>query len=214
MPSRIRAVDEAGRRIGRQLRHVLDDAHEARLAAGLSQQRVALAIGCSRPALSRLERSLGPTDLAELARYGAAVGLEISIRAFPAGEPIRDLGQIRLIERFFQRLHPSWRRSIEVPVGGHGQAWDAVAWKANARVAVEAITRFRDIQAQSRPILRKLALDPVDALVLLVAETVPNRRALDAAADLLSQDFPLGTRAVMAALAAGEAPAANGIVRL
>jgi transcriptional regulator with XRE-family HTH domain len=193
---------------------VLDDAHEARLAAGLSQQTVALAIGTSRQGLSRLEHAVEPIDLIELARYGAAVGLDISIRAYPAGEPIRDVGQVRLLERFFDRLHPSWRRAIEVPVGDHGQAWDAVAWKPGARVAVEALTRIRDIQAQSRPILRKLALDAVDALVLLVAETVPNRRALHAASEVLSHDFPLGTRAVMAALAVGEPPAAHGIVRM
>ena len=51
-------------------------------------------------------------------------------------------------------------------------------------------------------------------LVVVVRATHHNRTALGSAADVLATTFPLGTRATLAALAAGEDPGENGIVLL
>ena len=54
----------------------------------------------------------------------------------------------------------------------------------------------------------------MDRIVLLLADTRHNRRVLREHREALRSTFPLDTRAVMAALRAGELPSANGIVVL
>jgi hypothetical protein len=49
---------------------------------------------------------------------------------------------------------------------------------------------------------------------MLMADTTHNRDAVRAAGQTLRATFPLGTRAVMAAMAAGRAPAEDGLVLL
>jgi predicted AlkP superfamily phosphohydrolase/phosphomutase len=51
-------------------------------------------------------------------------------------------------------------------------------------------------------------------LVILLRATQHNREALASAADVLATGFPLGTRATLTALTAGEDPGDNGIVLL
>jgi hypothetical protein len=51
-------------------------------------------------------------------------------------------------------------------------------------------------------------------VVIVLAESASNRRALAEAADVIAADFPLGTRAVLRALSAGRDPGAHGIVVL
>jgi hypothetical protein len=52
----------------------------------------------------------------------------------------------------------------------------------------------------------------IGRVIVVVAATPANRRALLAAADVISTSFPLGTRAVLNALSAARDPGANGIV--
>ncbi len=92
--------------------------------------------------------------------------------------------------------------------------WDAVASKDGIAVACEAETRLHDIQAQTRRAHAKFTAGSADRLVLAVADTDHNRRVLREAREVLRGDFPLDTRAVMAALAVGRDPGANGIVVL
>jgi hypothetical protein len=51
-------------------------------------------------------------------------------------------------------------------------------------------------------------------VILLVADTVGNRRALVAHRESLRSSFQLDTRAVLAAIRAGRAPISSGIVVL
>jgi hypothetical protein len=53
----------------------------------------------------------------------------------------------------------------------------------------------------------------MDHVILLVADTIRNRRAL-ASAPAAFADLPLRTREILAALRAGREPAASGIVIL
>ena len=85
---------------------------------------------------------------------------------------------------------------------------------ANITVAVEAITRLRDAQAQLRAAALKQRDGNVPWLVLIIRATDHNRAALASAADVLATSFPLGTRATLKALSQGADPGDNGIVLL
>jgi hypothetical protein len=61
----------------------------------------------------------------------------------------------------------------------------------------------------------KLRDDPtVDHVVLLLADTPANRRAMALVRELLRSELPLDTRSVLRALEAGRSPGANGVAFL
>lgn len=61
----------------------------------------------------------------------------------------------------------------------------------------------------------KLRDDPsVDHVVLLLADTPSNRRAIALVRELLRSELPLDTRSVLGALEAGRSPGANGVAFL
>jgi predicted XRE-type DNA-binding protein len=67
--------------IGRELR-------QTRVSRGLSQSAVADATGIEQAEISRIERGFRDgVTIHSLARLAAAVGLEVSIRMYPAGQP-------------------------------------------------------------------------------------------------------------------------------
>ena len=98
------------------------------------------------------------------------------------------------------------------PTRGDLRAADAVMRRAATRIMVEAFTRFADTQAQTRAVRLKARDLGIDRVIIVVAESNANRRALASASDILAADFPLRTRSVLAALSAGRDPGANGIV--
>ena len=165
--------------------------------------------------MERLETGSRRVTVREFAAYGAAVGLDVRLRAYPAGDPIRDAGQSRLLERFRTRLHPSLRWSTEVPlpIEGDLRAWDATIRGRNWRLAVEAETVLDDLQALERKLALKRRDGGLDHLILLVADTRRNRRALASAPGAFA-DLPLRIREVVRALAAGRDPGGSGIVIL
>ena len=128
---------------------------------------------------------------------------------------------------------PSWRCSndsafgsrrasvgepeVPLPIEGDLRAWDAEIrgreprpWRAR----IEAETRIADGQALERKLALKLRDDPGGHLILLVADTRANRRALAALGPGLREMLPLGAREVLGALDAGREPAGSGIVML
>jgi hypothetical protein len=152
-----------------------------------------------------------------LGAYCAVVGLELSIRAYPAGDPIRDRAQLALLERFRARLHPGlrWRTEVPLPIDGDLRAWDAEvrgSRPAPWRARVEAETKIADGQALERRLNLKLRDDPDGHLILLVSETRANRLALKSLDAGLRSVLPLGTRGMMVALAAARDPRGSGIV--
>jgi len=197
------------REFGDQLRH-------ARLAAGLSQARVAAAAGTSQRTISRYEAGAAPIpDFVQAARVARIVGLELRMQLYPAASRLRDAAHVALIRRFLARLHESVWRRLEAPIGpGDQRAWDILMKMRGIRVGVIAETRIRDLQELLRREHRKQLDGEVQRLILLVANTKHNRRVLHEADSLLAEAFPLGTRTVLAALSRGEPPAANGVVIL
>jgi transcriptional regulator with XRE-family HTH domain len=187
----------------------------ARLASGLRLTDVGRAIDRSAAWISRAERgliaSIGFDDLVILA---AAVGLKLWVSTFPAERAIRDAPQLMLLRRFRARVGETWRWSFEVvvPLARDQRAADAVMEAASARIMVEAFTRLADAQAQLRGVQVKARDMGISRIVIVVAATNANRRAMASAATMLAAEFPLGTRATLAALVAGRDPGANGIV--
>lgn len=199
-----------------------DELREARLASGLTQSGVASAIGSTRRRVSRIERGRAPgVGLLDLARFGGSVGLRLHARMYPAGPPLRDAAQVALLDRFRQRLSPAVEVRLEVPVTTDPR--DQRAWDMHVRapgdpkpvtIGIEAITRLRDVQAQVRAAQLKRQHADTDRLILLIAATHANRRALAGTDALIRAAFPIGTRAGLGALATGRDPGADALILL
>ena len=152
-----------------------------------------------------------------MAAYCAVVGLDLAMRAYPAGDPIRDRAQLALLERLRARLNPTlrWRTEVPLPIDGDLRAWGAEISDRNPnpwRARVEGETRIADGQALERRLNLKLRDDPDGHLILLVSETRANRLALKSLDAGLRSVLPLGTRGMMVALAAARDPRGSGIV--
>jgi transcriptional regulator with XRE-family HTH domain len=214
MPTVDRARDR-GRRQARKLLHELgSELREARLAAGLSQRHVALAAGLNQSRVSRTERvQRVPPRVDELAAHCAVLGLQLSLKAYPEASPVRDIAQLRLIERFRPRVGASFGWRSEVLIGGAGdlRAWD-LRLDGPGSIGIDAETRLHDIQALQRRVEAKWRDSGVDRVVLLVAGTRHNRRVLSEHREALRSTFPADTSEIMAALRCGRLPGGNGIV--
>lgn len=184
MGTRERPDDRGRRRVRAAIVRLGEEHRIARVGAGLSLRDTAVASGSSRSQLSRFERgSIDRASLTELGAWFAVLGLDLVIKAYPAGDPIRDRAQLALLERLRGRLHPSlrWRTEVPLPIPGDLRAWDAEVrghepkpWRAR----IEAETRIAGGQALQRRLSLKLRDDPGGHLILLVSDTRSNRAAL------------------------------------
>jgi DNA-binding XRE family transcriptional regulator len=216
MTSRSGPISRALRIAAEDLARVRSEIARGRRGAGLSQTAVGRPCGLSRTSVARIEvGTRRGTTVQELACLGAAVGLDVRLRCYPAGDAIRDAGQARLLARFRRRIHPSLRWSTEVPlqIPADSRAWDALIAGPPWRIGVEGETVLDDVQAVERRLSLKRRDGDVDHVILLVADTARNRRAL-AAAPAAFVDLPLRTREVLAALRDGRDPGQSGIVVL
>ncbi len=209
-----RILGEALRLSDRLRRELGDELRRARINAGLSQAVVARALGVSAATISRVERGLvRKLTVQHIARHAAVVGLVLRANLLPAGSPIRDAGQLRVLNRLEQHVRPPWRWQLEMLVAPHDlRAFDAGAVQPHCRIGFDAWSRVRDVQAQTRSSLRKQLDGQVDRLVLVFADTDANRRAVREAGEALRRAFPLTTRQVLSALHDGRDPGDNGIV--
>jgi transcriptional regulator with XRE-family HTH domain len=186
-----------------------------RRGAGVSVRSAAATVGMSESMFGRIERGqLAHVSVVQLAMACAAVGLKFSARPYPDGDPIRDAGQMRLLERFKRQLPTSapWRTEVPMPISGDLRAWDAVITLDRVMIAVEAEVRLTDIQALDRKIALKRRDSGIERVILVVADTAANRRLLAHHREALRANFPLDTRAILAALGAGLPPSSSGIV--
>lgn len=215
MTNRDAPVRRAIRRAIEDEARVRADLARARRGAGLSREVVGHAASLSRSAVERLETGTRRSTIQEFAAFGAAVGLDVRLRAYPAGDPIRDAGQQRLLGRLHGRCHASlgFRTEVAIAIEGDLRAWDAVIGGAGWTAGVEAETVLDDLQAVERRLALKHRDGGVDLVILLVAETRRNRAALAAGANafaLLSRD----ARSTLAALGAGKRPDSSALIVL
>jgi hypothetical protein len=153
-------------------------------------------------------------SLAELAVISAAVGMKLYVNTYPAGRRPLDAPQLALLSRLNRRLHPGWRREIEkvMPVAGDLRAVDELITIRDCAIAVEAITRVADVQAQLRAARAKVRDLGATRLAFLVANSRANRRVLSEAGHILEEQFPIGTRAALRALASGGDPGGDCLI--
>jgi transcriptional regulator with XRE-family HTH domain len=188
------------------------------MMAGISQATVAAAAGISRAQVGHLERAeLAAPNLEHIASVAAVLGLSLRMNLYPEGEPVGDHVQLRLLRAFRERIDPSlpWRTEVALPIAGDRRAWDAVAIAPESWIGIEAISRFGAADGILRRANQKQRDDPrIGRVVLVVADTVRNRRALAVSAAAVRAEYPLDTRAILASLRGGRVPSLNGIAIL
>ena len=217
MPTRERPADRGRRLVRNALGRLYEDLRAARIQAGLSQRAVADAVGVSHSRIGRLERAeieRPPWDL--LAGMCAVVGLDLVVKAYPGGDPLRDRAHTRLLERLRRILAPSLRWQVEraLPLPGDRRAWDATVEGPGWRCHIEAETVLSDGQALARRLFLKVRDGGPGHVVLLVADTRRNRSALEVIGPMLRSTLPLDGRSILRALRRGNDPGGSGILLL
>jgi transcriptional regulator with XRE-family HTH domain len=210
-------TDRAERAALRALTELGREVRLARLNHDLSQRTAEEAAGLSQIQWSRLERGQAKAiPLPRLARALAIVGLDLHVRGYPAGAPLRDQAHVDLLERLRTRLGSGARWSTEVafPNAGDRRAWDALIRIAAVRIGVEAETRVRDAQELQRRLALKQRDGMVDYLILLLADTRHNRLFLRAAGADLRSRFPVDARTALTRLALPADPGGSSIILL
>ena len=209
---------DIGRRVASRLRaQIGDDIRTARLGAGVSQVAAGDAAGMSHAQLGRIERGVLPgLTVDQVCRAAAAVGLRVTLRTWPDGDPVRDAGQLSLLGRLRKHVPPvaTWHTEMPMPLPGDRRAWDAVIGLAGRRAGCEAEAAIRDIQALERRLALKLRDGDVDILILVVADTAANRRVLAAHREDLRSLLPLDGREILASLRVGRLPERSGLIVL
>lgn len=215
MANRRRLIDDATDRWHRTWLELAAELREARLVLGLTQAQVAVALGVSRTWVNRVERRRARRLSAEyIVRHAAVVGLRASVKFYPGGGAIRDEAQARYIARFVERIGHGWRVTLDaaIPIAGDLRGIDVLLSNGTFRIAVEVITRLRDLQAQIRTAEQKRRDIGADRLILVIAASHANRRALaDVRATLLAS-FELDARRVLRALAHGHDPGQDAVI--
>ena len=214
MPATLRRMDEANRRAERVRRELVEELRRSRVQFGLSQEAVAQALGSDKATISRLERGLvRDIGVGHLVRHATVVGLVLRADLFPAGAPLRDAGQLKVLNRLQPHVRAPFAWRLEMPVGPNDlRAFDAGAVMAGCRIGFEVWSRVRDVQAQARSSQRKRVDARLDRLILVFGETAVNRSAVRDAGDALRRAFPLTTRQVLTALREGRDPGEDGLV--
>lgn len=217
MVTRERRLDRGRRDASRSLTRVGDELREARLSAGLTQHQAGSAAGISSSELSRIEHGIAKrVPYESLVFLGSVLGLDVPLRTYPSGEPVRDAAQLALLARLRALLPASlrWRTEVPLAMPGDRRAWDAVIERSGWRVPVDAESRLRDVQACTRRVALKRRDDRSDVVILLVADTRHNRRVLRLAGPDLAAEFPIAGALAIASLRDGEKPMGSGIVLL
>jgi transcriptional regulator with XRE-family HTH domain len=197
-------------RIGRELRL-------ARIAAGMTQQQVALRLRTSKARISRVERAqVASVSISAVARHAGAVGLRLHAQLFPSARRVLDGPQIALLNRLRERLLGNWSWELEVPVPTSRdlRAVDARLTLGSVTIVVEAITRLADLQAQLRAAQLKRRDIAATRLLLLISDTNANRRALAEARPLLDVALLTNAKRIFSALEAGEDPGGDCLLVL
>ncbi|TME09278.1 MAG: hypothetical protein E6I65_11745 [Chloroflexi bacterium] len=227
MPVRQSAVDRGKARGHRFVVELSRELEDARIASGLSYAWLGKAVGISGQQAARVCRGESPgASIVGIAGLLAAARLDLSVRAYPAGPPVRDAAHLALLARFRARIATSliWRAEVPVLEGPQGlvvgsgppdrRAWDAVIEGRSWRVGVEAETRLGDVQALERRIALKQRDGSIPVVVLLVNDTAHNRRIIGLEAVGLRSMFPGTPRRTLRTLGEGNAPAVSTLVLL
>ena len=160
----------------------------------------------------KIEHQVQPSlSIEDACGMGALLGLDVVIRAFPNGAPIRDASQAGRLLRLLGNVGPPLRHRTDAPLPRRDgvtelRAWDALLEGSGKRTGIELESRLADVQETTRRHNLKRRDDPVDHFLLVVADTRHNRRVIAEFGPLLAALPRLRTASVLAALRAGRHP--------
>lgn len=217
MSTRERAVDRGTSKGAYLLISVGREIRLARRNLGLSLRQVAGHAGLSVAELARIERAQAPwTGVLTLARVSAVVGLDLSVRAYPGGRPIREARHVRMLAVLRSRSHPSlsWKLEVGLPHAGDQRGWDAVIGGSDWRYGVEVELNPLDGQALLRRISLKRRDGDVDGVLLVLPDTRQVRAFRREYLALIVEDFPVSSREALARLGVGEDPRGSALIVL
>lgn len=184
---------------------------------GLSIAFVARHVGISPAELSRIERGEAEwVSVLVFARLCAVTGLDLSVRAYPGGMPIRDGRHAALLNRFRLRLHSILRWATEVPLPNPGdqRAWDAMVRGDGWRFGIEAEMNPIDGQALVRRLNLKQRDVAVDGVILLLPDTRQARQFRREFAVLVAAQFPVAGSLALKRLGSAQPPGGSAIITL
>jgi transcriptional regulator with XRE-family HTH domain len=212
MPAIDRRLDRGARRGLRSVQILGEEFRDQRLALGLSQQDVADAAHIHRSRLSRIENGrVRNLSVVEASRIATVLGLDLSVRVYPGGNPLRDAAHAERLRRLLGHVQAPLSYRTEVPLPPNSEhtemrAWDAMIFGVDCRSAAELEVRISDGQALERRVNLKRRDDPTDRFLLLVADTRRNRRVLSEHPGLFPDLPRVRLSRVIAALEAGQHP--------
>jgi transcriptional regulator with XRE-family HTH domain len=212
-----RAVDRGDAKGRGAIRSIGVEIRVARSRLGLSLARVSRECGLSLSELSRIERADAEwASVVTLARICAVVGLDLSVKAYPGGVPIRDARHNRQLTKLQAVLHSSleWGVEVSLPNAGDQRAWDAVISTKRWLFGVECELNPLDRQALLRRLKLKEHDGGVDGVVLLLPDTRQSRIFRREFAETLRAEFPTSSAEAVRALASGERPASSVVIVL
>ena len=157
--STVERLAARGERRGRRILGAFaEEFRDAWIELGLSQAAIAAAARLSRARYCRVESAGIPSlSILEAARVAAVLGLDLSARLYPGGQPLRDEASVRRLGRIAAHVARPLRMRLEVPLPPQPdrtelRAWDAEIRGAGERTTLELEMRLRDAQAVERRI--------------------------------------------------------------
>jgi transcriptional regulator with XRE-family HTH domain len=202
-------IERAGwmsRQIGREY-------ETTRRTLGWSQRELGERVGISQAMVSRIEAGRPDATLAGYASIGAALGLELSMRVYPAkGIVLRDEKQLRHVEHLVAVAHPSWSPLVEARASTDPQDMRAIDLVLRSAVEVccfEVERDLRDWQAQLRAdLLKRDALAAREARPVRFILAVPDTRRMRALvrdhAPFIRATLPAPSRHIWASIRSGK----------
>jgi transcriptional regulator with XRE-family HTH domain len=156
----VQRVRERGRRRARKcLADLGEEFRQKRQSVGLSQSEVAVAAGTARSTYTRVEAgSFDALPIATASRIASVLGLDLSVKVYPGGSPLRDAAQLARLERVLACAGPPLRTATEVVLPTtlnrpyEQRAWDAEIRGNGKRTTMEMEMRITDAQALERRI--------------------------------------------------------------
>jgi transcriptional regulator with XRE-family HTH domain len=215
VPTRERAVDRGSDLADRLIRQIGRELREARRSLGLSADDVGRAANCSGSFVRRVERAEIPSvSVLALSRFGAILGLDLSMRFFPGGQPLRDRSQLALIPLFRSHLHASlrWASEVPFPIPGDRRAWDGMVSGPDWRYGVEFESAPSDAQAITRRCQLKVRDGQVDGVLLVVPDTQRGRAFVQTMSAVAGDTFPVASRDALSRLRRGQDPGGSAII--
>lgn len=189
----------------------------ARLEHGWNRKDASRRAGVAPDTQRRVEEGDPGASVLTLCAIGAAVGIDVVIKAYRGRQPsLRDSGQLAIAEQLSALAHPSWKAALELPAGDHGEACDIGLFGPHEIIDVEIDRLAFDFQAQhrrnvgKRDFLAARHQRPV-RLVMVIEDTERNRAAVAPHLGLIRTVLPASTRQVLAALRSGEPLGQDGL---